>query len=106
MDPYWQPKFIRTELSADEQELTIRWWPPRRTCYTYQYKIYVKVPNADRQEVYSGRDTNCTIAVRRLKDIYGVNNFNYSNPVNFQIVTFDEGFESQPVHLDWRLQIL
>ena len=99
MDPYWQPQFIRTELSADEQELTIRWLPPRRTCYTHQYKIYV--PNAVRREVYSGKYRKCTIAVRSLKDIYGVNNFNNNNPVNFQIVAFNEGFESRPVQFDW-----
>ena len=103
MDPYWylQPMFVRTELFADEQELTIRWWPPRRTCYEYHYKFYVIIPNAAPQEVYSGKYRNFTIAVRSLKNIYGVNNFNNNNPVNFQIVAFNEGFESRPVQFDW-----
>ena len=100
----WQPRSIRTELSADEQNLEIS-WKPARHYYRYKYKIYVMVPNTGRQEVYCGKYTNCTIAVRRLEGFYGVNNININNPVKFQIVTFEAGFENKPVQFNWPIAI-
>ena len=101
----WQPRTVRSELSSAEQNhLEISWKPPRwAPTIRYQYKIYVLVPNSERQEVYSGEEQNCTLP---LADIYERNN--NQSPIDFQIVTFRDadGFESMPVQFSWPMAIL
>ena len=107
MDAYeWQPRTVRVELSAAEQNhLEISWQPPTWWVDSigWQYKIYVLVPNGERREVHSGEELNCTLS---LADIYEHNN--NTSPIDFQIVTFcdADGFESVPVQFSWPMAIL
>ena len=100
-----QPRVVRAELSADGQNLEISWKaaPYLVDSFGYQYKIYVIVPNAFRQQVYSGEELSCTLP---LADIYERNN--NTSPIDFQIVTFRDadGFESIPVQFSWPMAIL
>ena len=87
------PTHVRFAHLSDEQCLAIFWKAPKDQLSSF--RVYVRLPNFDNEEIYHGYDTSCTYPFCIMKEIC-----TEKKPLHFQIVTCNyEGLQSKPTVL-------